>query len=197
VPEWPKPPAARTVAGNSATSSHVTRATGATTSCAIRIPRDTTNGSRPKLINGTRSVVAVKIKDGNGKLLPTAIPKVTFAKTARYLAENAGDPGSEIEVFARLEKNLHDFPLAGFVAEGLLRPGLTRAVLLRTRGRSRSSAETVGRFPCRGTGSDFKCGRDFRRRRSCAARSHRGRAGPCLYSAGRCRHSGLEFSHPA
>ena len=34
--------AARAVAGNSRTSSHVTRATGATTSCAIRMPRDTT-----------------------------------------------------------------------------------------------------------------------------------------------------------
>ena len=71
------------------------------------------------MINGKLTVVTVRIKDGNGKLLPTAIPKVTFAKTARYLAENAADPSSEIEVHARMEKDLKDFPLAGFVAEGV------------------------------------------------------------------------------
>ncbi|HEY7163840.1 MAG TPA: asparaginase domain-containing protein [Candidatus Binatia bacterium] len=72
-----------------------------------------------KQIDGKLSVVNVKIKDGNGKLLAAAIPKVTIAKTARYLAESAGDPSSEIEVLARMDKNFKDFPLAGFVAEGV------------------------------------------------------------------------------
>src|SRR5258706_12649178 len=45
TPEWPKPPLPRLVSGRSTTSSHVTRTTGATTSCAIRMPRATTKGS--------------------------------------------------------------------------------------------------------------------------------------------------------
>ncbi len=71
-------------------------------------------------VNGNVRLVPVKIKDGDGKLLPTAIPKVTIAKTARYLSESAHDaPETEVEIFARIEKNLNDFPLAGFVAEGV------------------------------------------------------------------------------
>src|SRR5262249_40689722 len=41
TPEWPNPCPARTVDGSSAPSSHATRITGATTSCAMRIPRVT------------------------------------------------------------------------------------------------------------------------------------------------------------
>ena len=83
--------------------------------------------------------MAVKIKDEQGRLLPTAIPKVTIAKTARYLSESAeANPNTEVEIFARIEKNLRDFPLAGFVAEGVspygnlmesLAAALKRAVL--------------------------------------------------------------------
>jgi L-asparaginase/Glu-tRNA(Gln) amidotransferase subunit D len=80
----------------------------------------------PQRVEGVREVngklvrVSVDIKDGQGKLLPTAIPKVTLAKTARYLSESSeADPYTEVEVFARIEKNLKDFPLAGFVAEGV------------------------------------------------------------------------------
>src|SRR5947209_17524790 len=54
TPECPNPPPARVVAGNSATSSHATRTTGATMSCAIRIPRDTRNVAEPRLMSGTR-----------------------------------------------------------------------------------------------------------------------------------------------
>ncbi len=71
-------------------------------------------------VDGKVSLVPVKIKDEQGKLLPTAIPKVTIAKTARYLSESPeADPNTEVEIFARIEKNLRDFPLAGFVAEGV------------------------------------------------------------------------------
>ncbi|MBI4526315.1 MAG: asparaginase [Deltaproteobacteria bacterium] len=71
-------------------------------------------------IDGKPTLVPVKIKDERGKLLPTAIPKVTIAKTARYLSEShEADPYTEVEIFARIEKNLRDFPLAGFVAEGV------------------------------------------------------------------------------
>jgi L-asparaginase len=48
-----------------------------------------------------------------------AMPKVTIVKHARYLPEDAsGDPAAEVDILARIEKNLRDAPLAGFVAEG-------------------------------------------------------------------------------
>ena len=68
---------------------------------------------------GALGRVAVRIKDGQGNLLGTAIPKVTIVKHARYLPEDSsGDPASEVDILARLEKNLREVPLAGFVAEG-------------------------------------------------------------------------------
>ncbi len=64
-------------------------------------------------------VITVPIKDDEGDLLPVAIPKVTIVKHARYLPEDdSGDASNEVDIIARLEKNLHDAPLAGFVAEG-------------------------------------------------------------------------------
>ena len=71
-------------------------------------------------VDAKLTVVPVQVKDALGKLLSTAIPKVTIAKTARYLSESPeADPSTEVEIFARMEKNLRDFPLAGFVAEGV------------------------------------------------------------------------------
>jgi len=62
---------------------------------------------------------AVSIKNGEGDLLAEAIPEVRMVKTARYLPESGShDPDSEVEVLARIEKNLRDAPLAGFVGEG-------------------------------------------------------------------------------
>ncbi|MFQ5538895.1 MAG: asparaginase domain-containing protein [Candidatus Binatia bacterium] len=79
----------------------------------------------PGTISGTRCVggrntrVAVQIKDEHGDLVPTAIPKVTIVKHARYLPEDgSGDPAAEVDILARIEKNLQEAPLAGFVAEG-------------------------------------------------------------------------------
>ena len=52
-------------------------------------------------------------------MLATAIPKVTIFKHARYLPEDtAGNPDGEVDILARINKNLRDAPLAGFVAEG-------------------------------------------------------------------------------
>lgn len=63
--------------------------------------------------------IAVAIKDAQGNLLPAAIPKVTIVKHARYLPEDtSGDASSEVDMLARIEKNLRDAPLAGFIAEG-------------------------------------------------------------------------------
>ena len=65
------------------------------------------------------AVIPVTIKDADGNLLPTAIPKVTIVKHARYLPEDtSGDASSEVDILARIENNLHAAPLAGFVAEG-------------------------------------------------------------------------------
>ena len=76
----------------------------------------------PRQVHGSTgqgSTINVKIKDGEGNLLPTAIPKVTLLKHARYLPEDtAGNPDGEVDILARINKNLRDAPLAGFVAEG-------------------------------------------------------------------------------
>jgi hypothetical protein len=63
--------------------------------------------------------VDVPIKSGAGDLLESAMPKVTMVKYGRYLSENfTGSAANEIEVLARIEKNLRDAPLSGFVGEG-------------------------------------------------------------------------------
>ncbi len=79
----------------------------------------------PQSVEGTRCDgarimrVSVRIKDERGHLLPPAIPKVTIVKHARYLPEDgSGDPAAEVDILARIEKNLREAPLSGFVAEG-------------------------------------------------------------------------------
>jgi hypothetical protein len=79
----------------------------------------------PECVEGTRRIegrlarVSVPIKDAQGALLPTAIPKVTIVKHARYLPEDvSGEAAGEVDMLARIEKNLREAPLAGFVAEG-------------------------------------------------------------------------------
>ena len=79
----------------------------------------------PREVQGSRvqssKVVAitVPIKNDAGELLPTAIPKVTIVKHARYLPEDTtGNADEEVDILARIEKNLVDAPLAGLVAEG-------------------------------------------------------------------------------
>jgi L-asparaginase/Glu-tRNA(Gln) amidotransferase subunit D len=64
-------------------------------------------------------MIGVTIKDAQGNLLETAVPKVTIVKHARYLPEDtSGDASSEVDVLARIENNLRVAPLAGFIAEG-------------------------------------------------------------------------------
>jgi hypothetical protein len=70
-------------------------------------------------VDGKLTSVPVRIKDRQGALQATAIPKVTILKHARYLPEDSsGDAAAEVDILARIEKNLRDAPLAGFVAEG-------------------------------------------------------------------------------
>jgi hypothetical protein len=79
----------------------------------------------PSEVQGSRAqgskieTFAVRIKDAQADLLGTAIPTVTIVKHARYLpADTSGDASSEVDILARIEKNLREAPLAGFVAEG-------------------------------------------------------------------------------
>jgi len=79
----------------------------------------------PRQVLGSRvqgptiETVAVPIKDDNGNLPSSAIPKVIIVKHARYLPEDtSGEASSEVDIIARIEKNLRAAPLAGFVAEG-------------------------------------------------------------------------------
>jgi len=82
----------------------------------MQLPRDV-QGSRVQ--GSTVGTIEVQIKDAQGDLLGTAIPKVTIVKHARYLPEDtSGDASSEVDILARIEKNLRAAPLAGFVAEG-------------------------------------------------------------------------------
>jgi hypothetical protein len=81
-----------------------------------RLPAEV-QGSRVQ--GSTVGKIAVPIKDGESNLLPTAIPKVTIVKHARYLPEDtSGDLNVEVDIVARIEKNLRHAPLAGFIAEG-------------------------------------------------------------------------------
>ena len=81
-----------------------------------QLPREV-QGSK---VQGSRvGTVGVAIKDDRGDLLPGAIAKVIIVKHARYLPDDtSGDASSEVDILARIEKNLRDAPLAGFIAEG-------------------------------------------------------------------------------
>ena len=79
----------------------------------------------PREVQGSKfqgskvGTIAVAIKNNVGELVATAIPKVTIVKHARYLSDDtSGDASSEVDILARIEKNLRDAPLAGFIAEG-------------------------------------------------------------------------------
>ncbi len=72
-----------------------------------------------KRVNGSFQRVTVPVKDAQGDLLVTAIPRVTIEKSGRYIDESPkADTVADAGVMARIEKNLQDSPLAGFVAEG-------------------------------------------------------------------------------
>jgi L-asparaginase len=81
-----------------------------------RLPREVQGSKVQRSMVGT---IAIAIKNNVGELAATAIPKVTIVKHARYLSDDtSGDASSEVDILARIEKNLRDAPLAGFIAEG-------------------------------------------------------------------------------
>ena len=61
----------------------------------------------------------VKIKDENGRLIETAIPKVNILKEGNYSPENlSSGPEREVDILALINDNLNNAPLSGFIIEG-------------------------------------------------------------------------------
>jgi hypothetical protein len=80
----------------------------------------------PDRVQGSRMqgsevvIIAVPIKEATGNLLPAAIPKVTIFKHARYLPEDtAGSAEHEVDILARINKNLRDAPLKRATFSGM------------------------------------------------------------------------------
>jgi L-asparaginase len=64
--------------------------------------------------------VDVMIKNAEGELLETAIPKVSIVKDSSYAEDDYdGDPSQEVDIAAFVDYKLRKVPLAGFVLEGL------------------------------------------------------------------------------
>ncbi|OGA01557.1 MAG: hypothetical protein A3H35_10085 [Betaproteobacteria bacterium RIFCSPLOWO2_02_FULL_62_17] len=90
----------------------------------------------PASVHGVRSdakgieAIEVAVKDAQGNLLGSAIPQVSMVKSGRYLPESEGEtPESEVDILARIERNLRTSPLAGFIGEGAAPfGGLTRSM---------------------------------------------------------------------
>ena len=64
--------------------------------------------------------ILVQVKNIEGELLDTAIPKVSIVKDGNYMAEDyTVDVEKEVDLLALIDANLRTAPLAGFVVEGL------------------------------------------------------------------------------
>jgi L-asparaginase len=69
--------------------------------------------------NGKLEPVTVAIKNGNGELLPTAIPKVSILKGDTWFDDDGpANPANELGIKANVEQLLTQYPLAGIVGEG-------------------------------------------------------------------------------
>ena len=80
-----------------------------------RLPSEVTGVLR----EGSRiATVPVAIKGADGRLLDTAIPKVTISKDASYWDNGPPDPEAEVDLIAMISHMLKTAPLAGFVLEG-------------------------------------------------------------------------------
>ena len=84
-------------------------------------------GSEMALGRLQREMGGVELKDSDGHLLPSAIPSVHIVKYGQYMAEDvSGDPDTEVDILARIEKGLADqesgagttAKLHGFILEG-------------------------------------------------------------------------------
>jgi len=72
------------------------------------------------LQDGDYRIFKVRTKDEKGNLLGQSMPKVSILKYGYFTQDRSiPDPDEEVDIMARIEKNLNANPLAGFVAEGL------------------------------------------------------------------------------
>ncbi len=98
--------------------------------------RSDVNFSRlPAAVSGVRRAggrlerVEVPIKNAEGELIGSAIPKVTIVKDGSYTADDYDDdPSREADLLAQIDDNLQRAALAGFVVEGLSPYGLMTSV---------------------------------------------------------------------
>ena len=78
---------------------------------------DTIGGVTSK--DGQLTRVTVRVRDDKGWIIGKAIPKVTTVRYDPWAKDSSNSfPEQEVEIFARMEKNLNEHPLAGFVLEG-------------------------------------------------------------------------------
>jgi len=74
---------------------------------------------------GTFQESKVRIKDDSGYLIGQSMPRVSIVKYGYFSQDGSTpDPDAEVDIMARIEKNLQQNPLAGFVAEGLAPYGM-------------------------------------------------------------------------
>jgi L-asparaginase len=80
-------------------------------------------------MKGVTRDIKVHIKDDKGMLLGKSIPRVSIVKYGYFSQEGSlPNPDDEVDIMARIEKNLKQSLLAGFIAEGLAPYGvLSRA----------------------------------------------------------------------
>ena len=84
--------------------------------------------------NGRTTRVEVTIKDGDDRLRGAAIPKMSMLKVGRYQEDvRRFEAVPEADILTRIEKNLQERPLAGFVLESLapfagIPPGMGKAL---------------------------------------------------------------------
>jgi len=83
-----------------------------------------------KKVAGGLTKVEVQVKDDDGFLRGDAIPKVTVVRSNRWIKDTpTASPQEQVEVLSRIEENLRQRPLAGFVAEGFTPYGLVEEPL--------------------------------------------------------------------
>lgn len=70
-------------------------------------------------VSGELATREVVIRDTSGRLLPDALPNITFARYVRYATVNPHSAeADQRELRAAIERNTLEHPLAGFVLEG-------------------------------------------------------------------------------
>jgi L-asparaginase len=65
-------------------------------------------------------IIKTQVKDAEGQLLATAIPKISIIKDSSYVEDDyEADPAQHVDIEALVAYKLKNAPLAGFVLEGL------------------------------------------------------------------------------